>query len=276
MTIETTQKWCIKAAPLYNTPGGKKQNLFITVNNVYEVVTNQKISGGKAWSEIRFVDRVGIERQGWVQDVYLEDLIEDPNSRGFEVLIKNPTPDSTDAAQYMKWEKPRHVNMCGELCVAFIGGDDIETFLTKWKEMEGTFYKKVVPIDRPTGADQVDNMLKVYGYPDKNMRFDEGLTDPDTGLKLSPGRFQKMLETHYLIAAVRIDGVAGNVGGGNIGHWVVLYEVEPVGIDGGWVKIYNPFPNKRQEYSFAEFLRSCNAEGRTGLWVSRSLPSSVG
>ena len=40
-----------------------------------------------------------------------------------------------------------------------------------------------------------------------------------------------------------------------------------------WVEIYNPFPNKRQVYSYDEFIRSCNAEGWTGLWVSRTVPS---
>jgi hypothetical protein len=54
---------------------------------------------------------------------------------------------------------------------------------------------------------------------------------------------------------------------------VVLDKVIPDGINRGWVEIYNPFPNKRQMYSFNEFIKSCKAEGYTGLWVSRTLPS---
>ncbi len=265
-------KWCIASYPLYDQPGGNKQNVFITAKNVYEVSNDQQVFLGKIWSEVKFVDRSGVERTGWVQDVYLEDLIEDPSSRGFEVHIPHPTADSTDAAQYLKWEKPRHVNMCGELCVAFIGGDDIETFLTKWKQMNGTLYNAIVPNDRKTGTGEVDNMLKVYGYPGPNLRFEAGLTTPDTEFRLSPGRFQKMLATHYLIAAVRIDNVAGNIGDGDVGHWVVLDKITPYGIDKGWVEIYNPFPNKRQTYSYDEFIRSCKAEGWTGLWVDRNTP----
>jgi len=266
------QKWCIKVTPLYEKPGGKRQKISISVNSIYDVTGNQQIFTGKPWSEIKFIDRDEIERTGWVQDVYLEDFIEDPNSQGFVVNIPHPTADSTDAAQYMKWEKPRHVNMCGELCVAFIGGDDIETFLTKWKQMDGTFYHLSVPKDRPTGADEVDNMLRVYGYPIPNLRFKDGLSDSDTRFKISPGRLQKMLAKHFLIAAVRIDSVAGNIGEGKVGHWVVLDKITPDGIDRGWVEIYNPFPNKRQIYSYDEFIRSCNAEGWTGLWVNRTPP----
>jgi len=269
------QKWCIKATPLYEKPGGRRQNVFLSVNRIYDLTGNQQVFSGKPWTEIKFVDRNQIPRQGWIQDVYLEDYADDPNSQGFEVFIAHPTPDSTDAAQYMKWENDaRYVNMCGELCVAFIAGDDIETFLTKWKQMPSTFYSRIIPKDIPTGPDEVNNMLKVYGYPDKNITFQAGLTDADTGLRKSPGRFQKMLATHYLIAAVRIDSIAGNIGEGKVGHWVVLDKVNSDGINRGWVEVYNPFPNKRQVYSFDEFLRSCEAEGMTGLWVSRTLPSS--
>jgi hypothetical protein len=269
------QKWCIKATPLYEKPGGKQQKITLAVNSIYELTGNLQISAGKTWTEVKFIDRDQIARQGWVQDVYLEDYEDDPNSRGFEVLIPHPTADSTDAAQYMKWEKDaKYTNMCGELCVAFIAGEDIETFLTKWKGMAGSFYSRIIPFDIPTGPDVVNNMLKVYGYPDKYVNFQQGLTDADTGLRKTPGRFQKMLATHYLIAAVRIDAIAGNIGEGKIGHWVVVDKVISDGINRGWVEIYNPFPNKRQTYSFDEFIRSCEAEGMTGIWVNRTLPPS--
>jgi hypothetical protein len=269
------QKWCIKATSLYENPGGKKQKILLAMNHIYDFTGNREIFKGVPWSEIKFVDRDATEKQGWVQDVYLEDYVDDPNSRGFEVNIPNPTPDSTDAAQYMKWESDtRYVNMCGELCVAFIAGDDIETFLNKWKQMDKSFYHLIIPKDRGTSADEVNNMLKVYGYPDKYISLEAGLTDADTGFKVSPGRFQKMLATHYLIAAVRIDSIAGNIGEGRVGHWVVVDKVTSDGINRGWVELYNPFPNKRQVYSYDEFTRSCKAESWTGLWVSRTLPSS--
>ena len=271
------QKWLIKFTPLYETPGGKKQNVRIFVNRIYDLTGNREIFRDVLWSEITFKEFINskeVERKGWVQDVYLEDYVDDPDSQGFEVLIPHPTPDSTDAAQYMKWEKPKHVNMCGELCVAFIAGEDIETFLTKWKQMDSTRYDKFVPIDAKTGPDEVNNMLMVYGYPKEYLTLEKGLTDEATGSRKSPGKFQRMLATNYLIAAVRIDNIAGNIiGGGKVGHWVVVDKVIADGVDRGWVEIYNPFPNKRQVYSYDEFTRSCNAQSWTGLWVSRTVPS---
>jgi len=271
------QKWLIKFTSLYDSPGGRKQNVKLFEKRIYDLTGNRAIFRDSPWTEIKFIEYVNskeIERRGWVQDVYLEDYVDDPDSRGFEVNIPHPTPDSTDAAQYMVWRKDaKYVNMCGELCVAFIAGEDIETFLNKWEKMEGSFYKNVIPFDRPTGPDEVNNMLMVYGYPKKYLTLEAGLTDEATGLKKSPGRFQRMLATHYLIAAVRIDSIAGNIGEGKVGHWVVVDRVIADGIDRGWVEIYNPFPNKRQVYSYDEFTRSCKAESWTGLWVNRTVPS---
>jgi len=154
-----SKKWCVKDARLYHKPGGTKQNRYITIKRVYDVSDNQEVANRQKWSEIKFIDRQGVERTGWVQDVYLEELIEDPTSQGFEVSIPNPTQVPTDAAQFMMWDGHIKRNMCGELCVAFIGGDDIETFLSKWKQMDRTHYHLVVPKDRTTGTDVVDNML---------------------------------------------------------------------------------------------------------------------
>ena len=84
---------------------------------------------------------------------------------------------------------------------------------------------------------------------------------------------QKMLETHYLIAGVRIkstDKFTGRLSGGGTGHWVVVDKITTNGKnDGcqGWVEIYNPFPNKRQEYAFDEFMTSF--AGQLGVWVKR-------
>jgi hypothetical protein len=271
-----TKKWCVKDARLYDSPGGNRQGRFITYKRVYDASEDQTVHNGQTWSQITFIDRQGVEIKGWVEDVYLEELHEDPASQGFEVVIPNPTVDSTDGAQYLKWEKSRHVNMCGELCVAFIGGDDIETFLTKWKQMDRSLYRFAVPQDDPTGPDLVDNMLKVYGYQGPNTRFKDGIEDSHIGSRMSPGRFQGRLATQYLIAGVRIDKFAGNVGEGSVGHWVVLDKVSPAGVDRGWVEIYNPFPNKRQTYSYSEFIQSCEAGDWTGIWVDRTPPSPGG
>jgi len=57
-----------------------------------------------------------------------------------------------------------------------------------------------------------------------------------------------------------------------VGHWVVLDKITPYGVNRAQVEIYNPYPNRREEYSYADFIRSC-APTYTGLWVNRERPS---
>ena len=82
-----------------------------------------------------------------------------------------------------------------------------------------------------------------------------------------------MLEKYYLIAGVKIDLNSGKLRGQGIGHWVVLDKIVPNGINGGWVELYNPFPNKRQEYSYDEFIKSCGGPSWSGVWIKRNLNS---
>jgi hypothetical protein len=261
------QKWCIWYTPLRDTPNGLKVTE-IPLGNVIALTGNEQVvttdSIEATWVEVKYKDYTG-----WVYNRYLENLVE--KFPKFEVHIPNPTADPNDAAQYMLLDGKVKYNMCGELCVAFIGKDDIETFVEKWKEISPAYHKWALfgSHDKPTGLDALDSMLLVYGYPSPNLRFKEGLTDPLMGFKISPGRLKNMLEDNYLIAGVHIDGVSGKLRGQGVGHWIVLDKIIPSGINGGWVLIYNPFTNKKQEYSYDEFINSCGGPSWTGLWVKR-------
>ena len=241
----------------------------------------QKITdkAGKLWSEVVYRNKKGDEIKGWVLDGFLEDVFENPAFAEGVVPIPHPSPDPTDPAQFMIWDSETVVktNMCGELCVAFIGGDDIETFLRKWEKNDKIFYPWAVKgnSNKPLLWFHLDVMLEVYGYPKHNLKFKDGLTDPGIGFVPTPGRFKAMLETSYLIANVRIDTSGRLVSkeeGQGVGHWVVLDKIAPYGVNRGRVEIYNPYPNRREEYSYADFIRSC-APTYSGLWVSRERPS---
>jgi hypothetical protein len=96
-----------------------------------------------------------------------------------------------------------------------------------------------------------------------------------------------MLETHFLVALVTINsygklirkpddtstkrGKNRPVVEKGIGHWVTVDKITPNGINAGRVEIYNPFHNKRQEYSFSEFIKSCSSPAWAGWWVKRDL-----
>jgi hypothetical protein len=262
----TVKKWVIWQAPLRQIPTGDKF-LDIPSGTIVEVTGRQQpveMSGQpRIWSEILYNDN-----RLWVYDGYLEDLVEKyPN---FEVIIEHPTPDPYDAAQYLILDGHTKYNMCGELCVAFIGGDSIETFLNKWLAISPSYYKWALQgdSDKSTGIDALESMLSVYGYSFPLLRFDEGLTDPVMGFRLSPGRINRLLRSYSLIAGVNIDGVTGKLRGQGVGHWVVVDKITPNGVNCGWVELYNPFPNKRQDYSYDEFINSVGSN-RSGIWVPR-------
>jgi len=288
-----TKKWVIAQPRFYKDIRGEASGQVFTVSDedylwdipLRSVVTipqnPRKITDklGTVWAQVVYKNSDGDDVQGWVKDGFLEDVGENPNFSDAEVQIPHPTKDPNDPAQYMMWDSETVVktNMCSELCVAFIGGDDIETFLRKWEAHDRTFYPWAVKGDsnKPLLWFHIDIMLEVYGYPKHNLKFKDGLTDRGIGFVPTPGRFKHLLETCYLIANVRIDSsgkLVSKEDGQGVGHWVVLDKITPYGVGRGRVEIYNPYPNKREEYSYADFIRSC-APSYTGLWVNRTKPS---
>jgi hypothetical protein len=236
---------------------------------------------GSVWSEVVYKDKNNADVLGWVKDGFLEDVLENPSFVGGVVPIPPhlSSPNPFDAPQNIMWDSQTVVktNMCGEFCVAFIGGDDIETFLRKWEMHDKLFYPWAVKGNNNKALFwfNFDKMLEVYGYPSPNLKYKDGLSDPGIGFVPSPGRFKKQLETRYLIANVRIDGsgkLVSKEDNQGVGHWVVLDKITPYGVNRGRVEIYNPYPNRREEYSYTDFIRSC-APSYTGVWVNRERPS---
>jgi hypothetical protein len=297
-----TKKWCIKGTPLYEKQGDEfvKSNSKILVYKVYDVIKNREIFKGKVWSEIRYLDKDKKEKTLWVQDVYLEDLVEkneqveegDKKFPDSEVEIsseiRNPNPSGP--AQRIRWEGINNegkFNLCSEFCVAYIVGESINDFLLKLAVEKNDLYKKYVFKDKATFKPQIKKMLEVYQEKDTvlnlgaNIRegIREGLkklSPEDQVLDLNsiytPGRMKRILEDYYLIANVGLKGgkLYTKAGGETTfaGHWIVLDKVKPYGINEGWVEVYNPYYNKREGYTFKQFKNFC-ANAQTGLWVKR-------
>ena len=201
---------------------------------------------GVLWSEIVYRNSEGEDMRGFVKDGFLEDLTENPRFKEAEVHIPHPSKDPTDAAQNLMWDSEQVVkrNMCGELCVAFIVGNDIETVLSKWEGFDKDYYPSLVKgnRDNPLVDVHLNRILEAYGYPKANLKFDAGLTDRGIGTVRTPGRFKQMLETCYLIANVRIDSsgkLISKKDGKGPKHWVVLDKVTPYGVGRGRVEIYH-------------------------------------
>lgn len=271
--FESLKRWSIAAGGFLQAPEGVGILNFVR-GVVMESTGATEVKKGKQWSQMKYRGRMG-----WVRSSVLEDYSErfpDP-----EVVIPHPTPDEEDAAQYMflPGEEGKKRNMCGQLCAAFIMKIDIETFVNDWKVKAKQFYELSIAGKRDEGTriDSLESMFRVSPYNAEAgdvFRFDLAMKDPVTGLVIvSPGRMKKALEDYYLVAGVRIkqsDKLTGRLSGQGIGHWVVVDKIFPNGRhggNGGWVEIYNPFPNRRQEYSYDEFMQSF--AGALGLLVRR-------
>ena len=277
---KTVKKWCFENTPVYYAPDEPWPSTSLNKGAIVEL-TGQELRVSAAdvktlWSEIVYkIQDLQAGRQwvtGWVNDAYLDDYSEKFQDSG--VLIQNPTPNPPDAQQYMLLEGKVRYNLCGEFCVAFIVNGDIDSVLAAWKKNSPGSYNVILAggRDSTTSENDLKNMLGAvlgeYGYgsdDDQLISLRNKITYPVTPAGLLED-LRKMLTTHYLISGVTINGAGELIGKENprIKHWVVLDKITH---NGNRVEIYNPFPNKREEYSFTEFYKSCGTN--SGVWVKR-------
>ena len=297
------EKWCVaNQALLYQSPNDNKL-IELFNGSVVELTGQQKTvpMQGKdknmhdtAWVEVSYRNNLGVHT-GWVRDDLFDAYMEKfPNHEvdipGNPTLPEDPFPHATDnpndAAQYMVLGKDKQgkeivkFNLCGELCVAFVMGVGIKQFLKDWENTPGSLFKWALggDSDKATDASVIKNMLKTYSsITDGNIvDFAESLNESIfEGQNVTPGRFKRMLQTHYLLANVVINKFTGKLIPADdkktdwAGHWVILDKVVPNDIDSGRVEIYNPFLNRRQEYSYDNFISSFGGGTFTGLWIKR-------
>lgn len=201
--------------------------------------------------------------RGWVYATSLNDYVHESDP---VVRIPEPLRTLGTAEQYILWEGAVKYNLCGEFCTAYLGKDDIHWFLSKWRTASPQNYTVAVIQDKPTGIATLKSMLDVYKleYVDATTP----LTDKYLGFFYSPERFKNILDTGYkFLCGVKI-GHNGKLNSGSIGHWVVLESVEPLRDGDGLVTIYNPHPNRKQKYSYTEFIKSLTSFGGfAGVWV---------
>jgi hypothetical protein len=271
------RKWCIENKVQVINSNDPEPAFELNQGNVV-IVTQQNVQvpgHDAAWAHILYEGK-----SGWVEEIYLDDYVEDfPKD---EVKILNPTPEITDAAQYMKLNGETLFNMCGELCVAYIVKNDlnplssIEAVLENWKnfKIKGSFSYSQKTIREGTTANHLKDIFQAYGYTNPGDIFD--LTSAEKEHSLDRASMQAMLGSHYLVARVKCNlglRAAGELVSINQGsgrdernHWVVVNQITH---NGNRVEIYNPFPNKREAYSFNEFFYACTAPKLSGIWVRR-------
>lgn len=281
--------------------GARRVDRYTVVN-----LLDQKLS--EAWSAVSFrtvafelpgdmsqrKDWVTTRVSGWILNDHLDDFVSGyPDA---EVEIPHRTPLSTDPQQYMtleiddeekKFKFKVQTNMCGELCVAYVAKKDIDTVLTDWKAKPGSSFKSILGLGKnlTTGPRHLKEILDIY-FPDKGgVRMVEpyievAQSNPPAismiplaargALHCASDDFQAKLKTHDFITLVRINTFSGELirtfNSSERNHWVVVTRTMHNGLR---VELYNPFPNRRQAYSFGEFAASVGSNPQSGWWVKR-------
>ena len=277
-------------------------------NTVVSVLKSDKTMSGL--SKIRYEetyrdsgvgDWVTVQVTGWVNEADLDDYHEDEREefRKFIEVIdsKSQTESSTDGQQYIyindkegnRTGKARY-NLCGELSVAFVAGKTIDDLLKDWQGRDETTYNRMVGnADQPLSFTHVQSLLDMYeidylsyrkekednpkdythlAYGDEERRLDR---------RRASQKLQENLKENYFITNLKIDTNTGDLvpaySDEERNHWVVLDRVTRGGTR---VVLYNPFPNRMEEYSFGEFYRSIDGDPNSGWWVKKKKRSAAG
>ena len=179
--------------------------------------------------------------------------------------IPHATESQTDAAQYMIRHKQKQYNLCGQFCVAFCmsdntGSKDIDEFLNYWEAQVLKWYQSAFRggLSRTTGIYDLEAMLSAYGIktPCARVLF-----------PYMPRLWSDLLKEYQVILGVHIDHTGYLVGKG-IPHWIVLDDILVVNDSHAICKIYNPFTNAFEPYSWRELMNSTGAY-KQGIWVNR-------
>jgi len=237
--MNTTRKWITRYTRLLSSPNGVK----IRDLNANVVVTATEEKDGFTLIE-------SASSFGYVKSADLEDYIE--NYPKNCVDIKDiQTPDLSDAEQYVLWDKFKQVNMCGELCVAYLLQISLADLLTKWKIKAPSFFVRVFGTGRArgTGSGELSEMLKL---------FEVNSVQLSSVLKTyTPGGLALFADKS--IVSVNIDAVTGALRGSGVLHWVVPLQVMQERAGMGMVGYYNPFSNRVEICSWREFLASARS-----------------
>jgi hypothetical protein len=186
---------------------------------------------------------------GWLESAALEVYYENYEKDCVDISDIQ-TPDLRDAEQYVFWKKVKQTNMCGELCVAYNLHIKLSYLLEAWEKKSPKFFNRIfrAGIEKATGTGQLD-LIDMYNAFDIQAKKLEGNYPVYTPEMLQPG----------MIVGCKIDGYTGRLRGQGIGHWVTIASTTNERLGYGDVTVYNPFPNRLEKYSYAEFLASCRS-----------------
>ncbi len=173
------------------------------------------------------------------------------------------------AAQYIEISKAigsnavKH-NLCGEFCAAALSATDVIPLIREWLSAS----KLAEPILR---QDLGTSIVHLQGMLDAAKRKYEFFQAEGSIAPITPSYVRKMLDTGRM--AIVGTGITYNgtvKWNSHIRHWIIVEDVVRVA-NGGWVRIYNPFPDREEVYPF-DVVFDPSSRSAIGLWVEPALP----
>ena len=234
--------WTNWQAPLYKDETKKAKYFDIPLRGMFDVLSPMPVNG--LW-QVEYAGKVG-----YIEDRFFENYVSTLPTNCVD-LSGIQTDATNDAAQYIVWNGQKQVNMCGELCCAYIMGIPLEEVLIRWERDALPFYKSVFQSGkaRGTGAEELVKLLGMFGY----------ISTPLKMTKYTPRLFAELVKERKVIVSTHLNTQTGALNGGGILHWCVVKEVVIDRMDMGWVTVYNPFGNAEELYSWREFLATTRA-----------------
>ena len=237
--------WINWQAPIYAWSDKKIKLRDVPYGTIVEV---QAAINGMTLCE--YIDTTGKKISGWVDQKYLERYVHAPGLRCDVVAIEDATPDPNDPKQFIFWKGIKQVNMCGELCVAFLTGKSLREVLTDWEVKLPSFFRRIFSGGKATGTSNAD-LIALFAL--------HGLhASPLSLAKYTPGKLEDLFVRNEIIVGVRIN-TAGELRGGHILHWVALTNITLDRKMMGWVTVYNPYNNCEELYSWDEFVKAAGS-----------------
>lgn len=204
-------------------------------------------------------------RRGWIFASLAEPYVE--NLPKNIIKIDNQTPTPYDFEQYIIHAGIKQTNLCGELCCCLALGVSLSGLMDVWEIKAPKLWARIKGAGKFTGTSREDLIGIFDAFTLQVSTLESKTLDP----LLKRSRYtvdglRVLAETGYPICGVKMDGNTGYLRGQGIGHWVVVVKVEPERT-GGIVTVFNPAPNRWEQYTWREW--NATAPQVYGVWLEK-------
>lgn len=239
--------WINKFTPLLVLPTDRRKYFDLNPGTLVD----QEIPGHAAQpglTEVRYTNSEGKATVGWINSDHLEPYHETLPKNC--VKIPNQTANPNDFEQYMVWDGQKVVNACGELAVTFCLNKPFEDVVNGWALKYPNIWKRVKGQGKWAGTSDQDLITLFAAHGRESVSLSTVMK------RYTMNGLVELLRQGQIIVSCNI-GYDGRFVGSNILHWCVVTAVHPER-QWGLIDVYNPAPNRIEQYSWGEFLNSCH------------------